>query len=143
MAAVIWLIVGVALVVAEVLSGTFVLFMLGLAALASAGVSALGVPLPISAVVFAVVAAGGITLARPALVRRLQRGTEHIKTNSDALVGRSAVVVSRVDAHEGQVKIGGDLWSARSYDETEVFEPGRSVTVMGISGAVALVWGGV
>ena len=36
-----------------------------------------------------------------------------------------------------------DAQSARSFDETEVLEPGRSVTVMGISGAVALVWGGV
>ncbi|HEX7659483.1 MAG TPA: NfeD family protein [Pseudonocardiaceae bacterium] len=143
MAALIWLVVGVVLMVAEVLSGTFVLFMLGLAALVSAGLAASGLPLPISVVVFAAVAAGGLTLARPALVRRLQRGSEHIKTNTEALVGRKAIVVSRVDAHEGQVKIGGELWSARSFDETEVLEPGRSVTVMGISGAVALVWGGV
>ncbi|HWE89287.1 MAG TPA: NfeD family protein [Pseudonocardiaceae bacterium] len=142
MAALVWLVIGVALVVAEVLSGTFVLLMLGVAALVSAGVAALGGGLPVSAVVFAAVAAGGITLARPALVRRLQSGQD-IKTNTDALVGRKAMVVSRVDAHEGRVKIGGDLWSARCYDETEVLEPGRSVTVMGISGAVALVWGGI
>jgi membrane protein implicated in regulation of membrane protease activity len=142
MAALVWLVVGIVLMVAEVLSGTFVLLMLGLAALVSAGVSAVGVPLPISAVVFAAVAAGGITLARPALVHRLQSG-EQIKTNTDALVGRKAIVISKVDAHEGRVKIDGDLWSARCYDETEVLEAGRSVTVMGISGAVALVWGGM
>ena len=50
-------------------------------------------------------------------------------------------MVSRVDAHQGQVKLAGEVWSARSYDETQVLEPGRWVTVMDISGATAVVWG--
>lgn len=142
MAALLWLIVGIALVLAEVLSGAFVLVMLGVAALVSALTAALGANLPISGIVFAVVAAGGITLARPALVRRLHAG-EHVKSNVDALVGVQGLVVSTVDAHTGRVKIGGEVWSARSYDETQVLEPGRSVTIMSISGATAVVWGGL
>ncbi|HEY4020148.1 MAG TPA: NfeD family protein [Pseudonocardiaceae bacterium] len=140
MAAVIWLIIGIVLVVAEVLSGAFVLVMLGAAALVAALIAALGLGLPISLVAFAVVAGGGITLARPALVRKMH--TDHVKTNVDALVDKRAVVVTTVDAHGGQVKIEGALWSARAYDETEVLEIGRSVTIMSISGATALVWGG-
>jgi membrane protein implicated in regulation of membrane protease activity len=140
MAAVVWLIVGIVLVVAEVLSGAFVLVMLGAAALVAALVAALGLGLPISLICFAVVAGGGITLARPALVRKMH--TEPHKTNVDALVGKRAVVVTEVDAATGQVKIDGALWSARAYDETEVLEVGRSVTIMSISGATALVWGG-
>ncbi len=61
-------------------------------------------------------------------------------TGTDALVGSSAVVVSKVDAHGGQVKIGGDTWSARSYDHGQVIEPGQRVTVMSISGATAVVF---
>jgi membrane protein implicated in regulation of membrane protease activity len=141
MAAVLWLIVGVALIAAEVLSGAFVLVMLGAAGLAAAASAALGAGLAINAVVFVLVAAGGIMLARPALMRRMH-AAEHVKTNVDALVGGKALVLSTVDAHSGRVKIGGDVWSARAYDETEVLEPGRSVTVMSISGATALVWGG-
>lgn len=141
MAALLWLVVGIVLVVAEVLSGAFVLVMLGAAALVSALTAALGATPLISGVVFAAVAAGGITLARPALVRRMHRG-DAVKTNVDALVGGRGLVVETVDAHHGRVKIGGEVWSARAYDETEVLEPGRSVTIMSISGATAVVWGG-
>ena len=137
----VWLIIGIVLVVAEVLSGAFVLVMLGVAALAAAVVSSLGAGLPIGAIVFAVLAGGGITLARPALVRKMH-STEHHKTNIEALVGAKAVVVATVDAQAGQVKIDGAVWSARAYDETEVLETGRSVTIMSISGATAVVWGG-
>jgi membrane protein implicated in regulation of membrane protease activity len=142
MAALLWLIIGVILVLAEMLSGAFVLVMLGGAALVAALVASIGVGGLLSGIVFAAVAAGGITLARPALVRHMHLG-EHIKTNVDALVGGKAVVVATVDAQSGQVKINGEVWSARSYDETEVLEPGRSVTIMNISGATAVVWGGL
>jgi membrane protein implicated in regulation of membrane protease activity len=142
MAAVLWLVLGVVLIAGELLSGAFVLLMLGAAGLVAALAAALGAGLPVSAVVFVLASAGGMTLARPALVRRMHHG-EHVKTNVEALVGAKAVVVSAVDAHQGQVKIDGALWSARSYDETEVLEEGRTVTVMRISGATAEVWGGV
>jgi membrane protein implicated in regulation of membrane protease activity len=141
MAALLWLIVGVALIAAEVLSGAFVLVMLGIAGLIAAASAALGAGITVSAGVFVLAAGGGIILVRPALMRRMH-SVEHVKTNVDALVGGKATVVSTVDAHSGRVKIGGDLWSARAFDETEVLEPGRSVTVMSISGATAVVWGG-
>ncbi|KAA2265710.1 NfeD family protein [Solihabitans fulvus] len=137
MAAVVWLVLGVVLVAAEVLSGSFVLLMLGAAALAAA-VGAL-VSLPLSAVVFALGALGLITFARPPLLRRLH-AVEPMKSNIEALVGGRAVVVSTVDVHGGQVRIAGDLWSARAFDETQVLEPGSSVMVMTISGATAVVW---
>ena len=79
------------------------------------------------------------TLARPVLKRRLH--TTHVLTNVDALLGDRAIVVSTVDAHGGKIKLRGELWSARAYDETEVLEPGRRVTVMTISGATAVVVG--
>ncbi len=139
--AAVWLVVGVLLVAAEVLSGDFVLLMLGAAALAAAGSSALFGSLVIDVAVFAVTAVGLIVLARPVLRRRLAI-TQHTKTNAEALVGNKALVVSQVDAHSGQVKLRGEIWSARTYDETEVLEPGRSVTVMDIAGATAVVWGG-
>lgn len=142
MAAVLWLIIGIVLVVAEVLSGAFVLVMLGSAALVAALATALGVSPVISGAVFAAVAAVGVTLARPALLRHMH-AVEHVKTNVDALVGSKALVTETVNAHTGQVKVNGEIWSARSYDETEVLEPGRTVTIMSISGATAVVWGGL
>jgi membrane protein implicated in regulation of membrane protease activity len=139
-AAVIWLIAGLALIAAEVLSGEFVLLMLGGGALAAAGASALvgGGPL-LGVGVFAVASVLLLFAVRPALRRKLDRGIDHSVMHHRALVGNTAFVVARVDGHGGQVKIGGDLWSARSLDGHDVIEPGAKVTVMDISGATALV----
>lgn len=138
MAALIWLIVGVLLVAAEVLTGDLTLAMLGAAALAAAGTAMLIGSVPAQVAVFSVVAIGLVTVARPMLRKRLH--SRDVKTNVEALVGSRAIVVSTVDAHQGQVKLAGEVWSARSFDETQVFEPGQSVTVMRIAGATAVVW---
>lgn len=137
-AALIWLIVGIAFIVAEVLSGDFVLIMLGLGALAGAGADAVtGNPL-IDVAAFAVVSVGMLILARPALKRRFLSGPG-IRTNAEALVGAQAIVLSTVDTESGQVKLGGDVWSARTFAEGQRIEPGSRVTVVEISGATAVV----
>ncbi|WP_189155358.1 NfeD family protein [Lentzea pudingi] len=137
MAALIWLIVGILLVVAEVLSGDFVLVMLGAAALAAAGVSAVGAADLVSVLVFAATSLGLIVTARPLLKKRLQLGS-NVRMHHEALLGSRAVAVTKVDEHGGQVKIGGDTWSARTLDGSVVDE-GEAVTVVEISGAVAVV----
>ncbi|HKR49407.1 MAG TPA: NfeD family protein [Pseudonocardiaceae bacterium] len=139
MAAVVWLVAGFLLIAAEVLSSDFVLVMLGAAALAAAGFAALGASIWLEVAVFAVASVSLVTVARPALKRRLH--TTRVRTNAEALVGDRAVVVSTVDARGGKVKLRGELWSARAFDEAEVLEPGRTVTVMNISGATAVVLG--
>lgn len=140
--ALIWLVAGIVLIAAEVLSGEFVLLMLGGAALLAAGASALVAgSLVVGGAVF-VVSAGLLVFAvRPPLRRKLERGLGHHELHVTRLVGASAVVVRRVDGHGGQVKIGGDLWSARAVDADDVLEPGERATVMQISGATALVVG--
>lgn len=139
MAAVLWLVAGLLLIAAEVLSGDFVLLMLGAGALAAATSSAIGGNLLVDVLVFAVVSVALVTIARPMLKRRLH--TAHVPTNVEALVGGHAVVVDTVDAQGGKVKLRGEVWSARAFDETQVLEPGQAVTVMDISGATAIVWG--
>ncbi len=134
-----WFLAGIVLIAAEVLSGDFVLLMLGVAALAAAGSGALGTPLWLDVVVFGVISVALITVARPVLKRRLEAA--QVRTNADALVGSLAVVVSTVNAHGGKVKLRGESWSARAYDETQVLEPGLEVRVLEISGATAIVWG--
>jgi membrane protein implicated in regulation of membrane protease activity len=62
-----------------------------------------------------------------------------VRTGTAALIGSRAVVVERVDGLGGRVKIGGELWTARSYDEDHVLEPGARVEVLKIEGATALV----
>ncbi len=139
--ALLWLIAGVVLIAAEVLSGQFVLLMLGGGALAAAGASFLVPDSPVvGGVTFAIAAVLLMFAARPALRRRLESGlSDRAPLHTRGLVGRGAVAVSRVDGHGGQVRIGGELWSARSLDDHDVIEEGTAVTVMQISGATALV----
>ena len=134
----VWLVLGLLLVAGELLSGEFVLLMLGGGALVAAGAS-LFVGTVASALVFAVASVLLLLGLRPALRRRLDRSVPHTPTRAEALVGGSATVVARVDGHGGRVRIGDDEWSAKSYDGVQVIEPGEQVTVVRIAGATALV----
>jgi membrane protein implicated in regulation of membrane protease activity len=136
--AVLWLVAGLVLLGAEVLTGTFVLLMLGGGALVAALAALLGLGLPGSAAVFAVASVLLLT-GRSPLRRRIERGTPHTPSRAEALVGGSATVVARVDGHGGRIRIGDDEWSARAFDGAQVIEAGERVTVVRISGATALV----
>lgn len=136
-----WLVAGAALAVAEVFTGTLVLIMLAVGALAAAGVGALGGGLVAESIAFAVVSALGLVAARPAIKRHLDRtAIEAQPMGVAALEGSQCLVLERVDASQGVVKVDGETWRARSYDGTQVFEPGEQVRIIEIKGATALVW---
>ena len=138
--AAIWLAAALVLASAEVLSGEFVLLMLGGGAVAAGVGALLGLSVAASALVFVIVSVLLVFAVRPTLRRRLERGTGAVGAlHSDALVGRTAVVVARIDDHGGRVRIGGDVWTARPLDGGRVIDEGESVIVMRISGATALV----
>ena len=140
MPAVLWLIVGVVLAVAELFTLDFVLIMLGGGAFAAALSGALGAPVPIQILVFAATSVLGLAAIRPAIRRRLHRGAEHKPMGVDAIEGTDATVIEDVAEGRGMVKIGGELWSARPYDATQRFAAGEQVRVVEIRGATALVW---
>lgn len=136
---VIWLAVSLVLIAAEVLSGEFVLLMLGGGALAAAGVSLLSDNPLVGLTAFAAASGLLVFAVRPALRRRLERGLDGSAMHHKALIGVTGVVVATVDRHGGRITIGRELWSARSLDGQDVIEPGEKVTVMDISGATAVV----
>ncbi|MET4050049.1 membrane protein implicated in regulation of membrane protease activity [Rhodococcus sp. UYP5] len=141
-AAIIWLIAGIALAAAEALTGDFFLLMIAGGALATAGISAVtDFPVWADAVVFGLVSLVLVLGVRPMLLRRFA-APPALATNAAALSGKSAIVLEQVSAHEGQVKLGGEVWTARPLDESEVYAPGVTVTVMEIDGATAVVWRG-
>lgn len=142
MAALIWLVAGVLLAAAEALTGDFFLLMLAGGALSAAGVSAVtDFPVWVDAIVFAVVSLGLLVGVRPMLLRRYANSPA-IATGVEALPGKQALVLEEVGMHTGQVKLNGEVWTARPLDTTEVYEPGTTVTVMEIDGATAVVWRG-
>ena len=89
---------------------------------------------------FLVIAAVLLAALRP-LARSHRRMPAISRTGTAALVGKSATVVERIANHDnaGLVRIDGETWSARAYDEDDVFDPGARVHVIEIRGATALV----
>lgn len=136
------MILAAVLVVAEVLSLTLVLGMAAVGALAAAGVAWLGMGLVAQIGAFAVVSVATLAFLRP-VARRYLHTPSSQRTGVSALVGQSATVVSTVNADAGQVKLAGEIWSARSWDGSEIIEPGTRVEVVKIEGATALVLKGV
>jgi membrane protein implicated in regulation of membrane protease activity len=138
----IWLVVALALAGAEVLTGDLFLLMISGGALAAAGSSLAFDELWIDGVVFAVVSMLLLVLVRPALRRRFAAGTGLLERPKE-LEGKSALVLDTVSRHEGQVKLDGEVWTARPLNDNDVFESGDHVTVMRIDGATAIVFKGV
>jgi membrane protein implicated in regulation of membrane protease activity len=135
----IWIVVAVALAVGEVLTSGFVLGAIALAAVLPAVVAAFGLGIAVQLIVFTAGTLASLLLLRP-LARRHLEMPRAIRTGTAALVGARAVVVERVDDTSGQVRIGGEIWSARSYFEGQVLEPGARAEVAKIEGATALVY---
>ncbi|OBA81368.1 hypothetical protein A9W99_14360 [Mycobacterium sp. 1164966.3] len=138
--ALIWLTFALVLAGAEALTGDMFLLMLSGGALAAAGTSWLtDWPLWADGVTFLVVSVLLLALVRPSLRRRLTPATK-IQTGVKALEGKQALVLDRVASQEGQVKLDGQVWTARPMNDGDVYEPGESVTVIHIDGATAVVF---
>ena len=137
----IWLLAAGVLAIAEALSLDLVLLMLAIAALTTAGAAALGAGAAVQVAVFAVVSLGLVVVVRPLARRRLRVPlTSAQRTGIEGLKGRNAVVVRTVDQHGGRIKLAGEEWSAQSYDPLQVLPVGKTVQVMEIRGATAVVW---
>jgi membrane protein implicated in regulation of membrane protease activity len=135
---VIWAVIAAALAAGEVLTLGFFLGLMALGAAVAAVAAAAGASVELEVALFVVTSVASIALIRPIALRHLKTPAR-LRSGTAALVGARAVVLERVDADHGQVKIGGEVWTARPYDEDDVFEPGARVDVMKIDGATALV----
>ena len=133
-----WLVLAALLGVAEVLTLTFFLGAVALAAVVAAVVAAAGGGLVLQMLAFVIASVLSIWLLRP-LARRHVTTPPAIRTGTAALVGKTALVLERVDEHGGRVRIAGEEWSARAFLEDQVIEPGARVEVVQIEGATALV----
>ena len=134
-----WLVLGTILGIAELLTLTFYLGLIAVGAVAAVVAAGVGAPAVLQGVVFAVVSGGLVVAVRP-VARRHRTGTPQIRTGAVALVGSTAVVVQTVAAGQGQVKIRGEIWSARPYDGRQAIPVGAVVDVLEIDGATALVY---
>ncbi|MCF2706185.1 NfeD family protein [Arcanobacterium haemolyticum] len=133
---IVWLIIAVVCIIVETVTVDFTFLMLAGAALIATGVSAFTHNLIIQVVIFAIASIILVLFARPWAKNKMNpRGAQ--AGNVYSQVGRAARTLTLVDAHAGRVKIGGDVWSART-DDGQIPE-GSDVVVVRIDGAVAVV----
>jgi membrane protein implicated in regulation of membrane protease activity len=137
---VIWLIAAVVFGVGEIATLGFFLAPFAGGALVAAIVSAAGGGDLISWAVFLVVSVALLAALRP-LARSHRRRPPLLRTGTAALVGRSGMVIERIANDEGVgcVRIDGEVWTARTYDDDEVIEAGKRVQIVEIRGATAFV----
>lgn len=138
-----WVAGALLLVVVETMTADLTFLMIAGGALGGGLTSFLGGPVWAQVVVFACVSTLLLFAVRPWAKRRLAAATPQMKTNVDALIGRSAVTITPVDREGGRVRLGGEEWSARlaavAQGGATRLEAGVSVTVAQIDGAVAVV----
>ncbi|MFF5916721.1 NfeD family protein [Streptomyces flavochromogenes] len=134
-----WLIGAVGLGIPLVLTAMPEFGMFSVGAVAGAVTAALGFGIVPQVLVFVVVSVALIAVVRPIAARHRDGRPQHA-SGIDALRGRQAVVLERVDAGGGgRIKLAGEIWSARTLDSDQTFEPGEQVDVVDIDGATAVV----
>jgi membrane protein implicated in regulation of membrane protease activity len=135
-----WIVAAVAFAVAEIATVSFFLAPFAAGALVAAGLDLIGLSLGAQIAAFLVSSIALLTLVRP-IARRHLTAPPAVRTGVAALVGREALVLERIvnDEGVGCVRLDGEVWTARAYDDDEVIEAGRRVHVLEIRGATALV----
>ena len=134
-----WLVAALLLGVLELLSGgTLVLIMLAGGAVAGGITSAITDNTFLPWIVFTIVSVGLLVVVRPVAARQ-SREPLALRSGVDRLLGEDAEVIAEVSAHDGRVKLNGEVWSARAFDGVTTFAPGQVVQVLQIDGATALV----
>lgn len=133
-----WLIAAVGLGIPLVITAMPEFGMFAVGAVAGAVTAALGGGIVLQVIVFVIVSVALLAVVRPIAYRHRTQRPE-LRTGIDALRGRQAVVLERVDGGGGRIKLAGEIWSARALDEERIFDPGEKVDVVEIDGATAVV----
>jgi len=134
-----WLIAAVGLGIPLVLTAMPEFGMVAVGAVAGALTDALGGGIVLQVIVFCAVSVALVAVVRPMAVRS-RRQQPGLRSGVEALKGRQAVVLERVDdSGAGRIKLAGEVWSARSLDPGQAYEPGQQVDVVEIDGATAVV----
>ena len=135
-----WLVAAIAFAVVDIVTTTLFVGPFALGALAAMVADLAGASAAVAVIVFLVVSSAAFLVVRP-IARAHLRTPPQLRTGTAALIGRRAVVLERIANHEavGCVRIDGEVWTARAYDEDQVIEAGTDVEVVEIRGATALV----
>ena len=134
----VWLGLSLVLGVAELASLDLVLLMLAVGALAGMGAALLDLEVWAQILAAAAASIAMLALVRPSFVKRLHSGPD-LQHGFTGLVGKEGFTVAEITAQGGQIKLAGEIWTARPYDEFAVIPVGAKVQVFEIRGATAYV----
>lgn len=129
-----WIAVLIVTLVVEALTMGLTAIWFSGGALLAVIVALVGGPLWLQIIAFLAVSIALLVFTRPLAVKYFNR--DRVRTNVESLVGRQAIVLTEVDNIKGtgQVSVGGQEWSARSYSDSEKLEQGQVVLIVAISG---------
>ncbi|MEU9394294.1 NfeD family protein [Streptomyces sp. NPDC101209] len=133
-----WLVGAAALGIPLVVTAMPEFGMLAVGAVAAAVFAGLGFGVVAQVLAFVVVSVALIAVVRPIALRHSAQRPQ-LATGVDALKGKQAVVLERVDGSGGRIKLAGEVWSARALDTERAYEVGQEVDVVEIEGATAIV----
>lgn len=135
---VIWLVVALIMLVIEALTVGLATIWFAAGAFAALIAALLDLSPAIQFIIFLAVSICLLVFTRKIFVEKLRAGSE--KTNVDAVVGEKAIVVSPIRPYKvGQVKVGGQIWSAVGENPDEEFAVDQLVKVKAIEGVKAIV----
>jgi membrane protein implicated in regulation of membrane protease activity len=136
----IWAVIAVVMLAIEATTTAFFTIYFGVAAGIVAVMAAAGVPLPVQVLAFGALSIGGLVLTRPYLKRAAGNRGRDVKSGVDAMAGRIGVVTEPIgELDPGLVKVGGEIWRARSYFDNESIGAGARVEVVKVEGVTVLV----
>lgn len=126
----------------ELMTGTLYFALVSAGALAGLGAGAVGAPPIVQALTMGAVTLAGILVVRPFAARHFTRIPLPTRTGVDALPGSEALTLTGVTAESGQIRLKGEIWSARLDPDltSEPLDHNTRVSVSRIDGATALVF---
>ncbi len=139
----VWIIAAALLLVAEMFAPGFWLASVAIGCLAAAIAGLLPIGLLGQVLVFAGSTLGSLFGLRPVLVRRLLHGRGEVRTNVDALVGKTGVVTKQFDPVTGlgRVQVEGEDWRSASLESAgaALLLPGTRIVVVQVDGSTLVV----
>ena len=137
---ILWTILGVLLIIAEIFTPGFVLLWFGVGALAAALAAFLGAGLAAQFLLFIAVSTALTALSRTIFINYFAGGREEeggFKSGAAGLPGQVGTVVtsSQGALNEGAVKVFGSVWTAYPAEGEDPLEAGDRVVVERLQGA--------
>lgn len=136
----IWIIIALLLFIIEILTSGFALFCISVGAIAAAIASGLDVGLKGQLVWFSIATLASYVTVRPLMIKYFYKKSKQVRTNTDSLIGRVAIVSETIDIdnNSGRVKIDGDVWKAVT-SAREIIEIGEKTVVEQVNSTILTV----